>query len=166
MGKRLIINGADFSANGMKETYIDKTIPTVQGIVLMSGNDEGRLGTATHSYAPYYVHSGDIDGITLGKGETIAVLEQPLGGVRTSILVYSSHTSVYPANVPTSTTQTIGNYIDKIVSEYDVSSYPAAYTNNTGADVYIVIQHNKDKNDGVRLPQSELSEISYRIYAS
>lgn len=157
MGKKIIINGANFSTNGIKENHIDFEVSTSQGIVMVTGNAEGKLGPNGSTYHTKYVHSsGSV--IKLYPNDTIAVLTVPNQNLRTCILSYHSVNSVYPDNIANTAYQTIGSYYKRTGN---VTTLPVKLLNDTDHVLYLLIEYNVESGS---ITPTAYPTIAYRIY--
>lgn len=169
MGKRIIIQGVSYAANGIAEVYTEHTVTTEQGMVTPSTTaaNFGKLGsTASGAYYNNYVHSNQ--SIVLHPGETLAIVERQSNTTRAAIMAYKSvDDSIYPALVCTSSYQSFGTLVDDFeTSKFnDVrnSSYlPRVITNDSEIDWYIVVEVN---NENDTITPTTNPAISYRIYS-
>lgn len=159
MGKKIIITGANFSTNGIKENHIDFEVSTSQGIIMVAGSSEGKLGPNDSTYHNKYVHSsGSV--IKLYPNDTIAVLTVPNQNLRACMISYHSVTSVYPDNIVNTTYQTIGSYY-KRTANTGPTSLPIKLLNDTDHVLYLVIEYSVESG---RISPTAYPTIAYRIY--
>lgn len=160
MGKKIIITGADFSANGIKENHIDFEVSTAQGIILVSNDtNEGSLAPNTSQYYNKYVHSsGKV--IKLYPNDTAAVLTVPHQNLRACILSYYSVTAVYPDNIVNDQYQTIGN-LYKRTKNVESTLLPIKLLNDTDNILYLAIEYSVASGS---ITPTAYPTIAYRIY--
>ena len=157
MGKKIIITGANFSTNGIKEIYIDFEVSTAQGIIMVTGSSEGKLGPTDGAYHTKYVHSsGSV--IKLYPNDTIAVLTVPNQNLRTCMVSYHSVTAVYPDNIANTTYQTIGSYYKRTGNS---TILPGKLLNDTDHVLYLTIEYSVESGS---ITPTAYPMIAYRIY--
>jgi len=187
MGKRIVIKGANFSANKIvQQPYVELTTTTAQGMIVASPYiNESQTGSENFGYLGAnqsnstwlygnYVHSNT--SITLHPGDTIAIVERPNITTRAFICAYSTNgiKSIYPTLICSGSKQQIGTLIagresfaTKFPNALNSSLLPRTLKNDGSSDWYIVLQLN---NGGHTITASDtesayyIGEIKYRIY--
>ena len=187
MGKRLIITGANFSSNGMKDNHTDDLFaPTAQGQVVPNASSQhyGKIGLNTNSwYVNKFVHSNK--SILLYPGDTIALMNVP-GTVATngSIIAYKyaymndpttillSKPELYPIPNVAEVTQgaTTGVVFGTVVggtgaSVPDKGNYPLKVTNTSSDMIWcIVLSISISTSSSSNVTVANTPQITYRIY--
>lgn len=169
MGKRVIINGANFQVNGISESYTEYETTTEQGMVTPStlAASFGYLGpTSSSGFYNNYVHSNET--ITLNPGQAIAIVDRPVNTTRAAILAYKSvDDTIYPDLVCSSEYVQFGTLVDGFgTNEFNdarVSEMlPRVVSNNTTSETwYIVLELN---NQNSYISTTMFPTIKYRIY--
>ena len=146
MGKKLIIKGADFSANGISGGDEPEYVTTYQGV--LNSVDAGHVGAIDPTSSGIYskrvftsrtiaVPAGETVGFRQSSGLTIQV-----GG----LLVYNSPLVFVPA-----TTERNDTYVQYCISGTPYPSNPPSlnsftYTNSSASTVYLGLTLRKDDN--------------------
>lgn len=168
MGKRIVIQGVSYAANGIAEVYTEHTVTTEQGMVTPSplAASFGKLGP-TSSYFNNYVHSNQ--SIVLHPNETLAIVERQDNTTRSAIMAYKSvDNTIYPALVCGSGFVTFGTLVDdfdttKFDGARNSSLLPRVITNDSEIDWYIVVEVNNEQG---KITPTTNPVITYRIYSS
>ena len=177
MGKSIIVKDASFSANGMKDSYIDFTIengkasPTQQGHVVF-GNDttaHQRRNMLQSNGGTYSNYVKSTKAIRLKPGDSIAIMSPPSPLSFMCIYGYRDiyvNTNRWPIYTPTSSQQAItlynGSRYYSVYSYRESSSFPIAIKNTLeNNDFCIVLQGRKSSG---KVTPTEVPYIEYRIY--
>ncbi len=171
MGKRIIIKGANFATNGMKENYIEFTVEnggasgTQQGYVYLVRNRNELSAKSAANY--YYNWIKSTKSILLYPGDIIAVKDMPTPMGYMCIYGYRQVIEgMYPVYTPASSSQKISNLSPH---DYIETSYAPVMIKNTHATdpLYIVLEGRKASGtpDGEKeLSPTATPYIEYRIY--
>ena len=158
MGKRLIIQGANFATNGIKMPYIDKEVTTEQGYVVQT-DPKRRLAESNNLYVNVYVKSNAI--ITLHPGDKIALMPNDKF-IQGTIYAYTSVTQYYPSYTPSSNTVYVSSNSPYVWAT--ATTFPVLLTNtHPTKDLYIVLQGRGGLNNA--LSPVNLPKIAYRIFS-
>ena len=187
MGKRLIIKGANFATNGMKDNHTENLIaPTANGQVVINPDSShyGKIGTGGANWYYYeYVHSNK--SILLYPGDTVALMNMPGVAIRAAILAYKyasvdspetillSNSNLYPigdcATVNTTTSGlTFGTVVAGTGSIRNSNSYPITIKNTSSNYIWCIVFVAAIEANGNKTPSintSNTPEFTYRIYA-
>lgn len=180
MGKKIIIKGANFSANGMKESYKEFVTTTEQGYFnsRISSTGGGKLGAQTVWWG-YQVCVHSNEEIVLHAGDTIAIMEAPgkTNIVRIgAVALNSTGENMYPALICDADNSTV---IGTILAAAGASQPPIKITNTSSADWTIILGAGAYKQTsptaaeklvakyvgGVEQASPTTPEIAYRIYS-
>ena len=145
MGKRIIIKGANFATNGMKEQYIERTTSTEQGFVNLSlsadSSNSGKLGLRNDAWAyNRVVHSNSE--ITLHPNDTLVIMALPGAAPATTIGAISLNSTglnYYPSLICLSTSSTAPKIGTIRATTKVTSTHPNKLTNTSSEDWTIII---------------------------
>ena len=179
MGKSIIVKGASFSTNGMKDSYIDFTVengkasPTQQGMVVF-GNDttahqRRNMLQNTTSGSTYYRFVKSTKAIKLKPGDTIAIMAPPSPLTFMCIYGYRDiyiNTSRWPIYTPTSSQQAItlynGSQYYSVYSYRESSSFPISIKNTLANNDFCIVLQGRPASGNITVEQ--VPYIEYRIY--
>ena len=180
MGKKIIIKSANFSANGMKESYTEFVTTTEQGYFnsSMSSSGGGKLGAQTEWWG-YQVCVHSNEEIVLHAGDTIAIVEAPgkTNIVRIgAVALNSTGENMYPDLICDAENSTI---IGTLLASAGGSQPPLTLTNTSSDDWIIILGAGTYKQTsptaaerlvakyvgGVEQDSPTTPEIAYRIYS-
>jgi hypothetical protein len=184
MGKRIVIKGANFATNGMKEQYIERTTSTEQGFVNLSlsadSSNSGKLGLKNNAWAyNRTVHSNSE--ITLHPNDTLVIMELPGAAPATTIAAISLNSTglnYYPSLICLSTSSSALKIGTIRATTKATSVRPNKLTNTSSEDWTIIIgagwfstdaPSSSEKlsalyKDGVEQSGANVPYITYRIY--
>lgn len=165
MGKKLIINGANFGKNGLREQYVAMETLTEQGYVIQTSSGGYRtLAKTDTAYYKNYVKNKE--SIVLYPGDTIVFSENDYM-VQYTIYCYPSVNGTnYPSYEAGTTTKYVSSVSPSLRATYNgaTDTLPTSVKNTTEDVLYVVLQGRGSLSSGSLLSPSTLPSLAYRIY--
>lgn len=154
MKKKLVITGADFSANGINSN--GTLVPTYQGL-LNTANSPGAVEPNNVSFYSIRVFMSKTVAVAPGDTITLGSSVEATGVILSSILKYNKQLNF---NKPTSTRDTspmefLTDY--HIYSDVNIPVGEYSYTNESDGTEYIALCFKK--TDGSTFPQSSFPSV-------